>query len=146
MEPKEFDRNFSLIKWSSDPYIPCRKERRKQDITVCLLRGNVALSVKAADTALLHVGSKVRVGFNPTNNELYITQDGEATITLLSNSNRNSSLRFANVALIRYLGIADIKGTFLGKCVPTQNGCMLVFDLTKPLPPKRGKAQAPSET
>lgn len=146
MEPKEFDRNLSLIKWSSDPYIPCRKERRKQDITVCLRRGSVALSVKAADTALLHVGSKVRVGFNPTNNELYITQDGEATITLLSNGNRNSSLRFANAALIRYLGIADIKGTFLGKCVPTQNGCMLIFDLTTPLPPKRCKKQAPSET
>lgn len=146
MEPKEFDRNLSLIKWSSDPYIPCRKERRKQDITVCLRRGSVALSVKAADTALLHVGSKVRVGFNPTNNELYITQDGEATITLLSNNTRNSSLRFANVALIRYLGIADIKGTFLGKCVPTQNGCMLIFDLTTPLPPKRCKKQAPSET
>lgn len=146
MEPKEFDRNLSLIKWSSDPYIPCRKERRKQDITVCLRRGSVALSVKAADTALLHVGSKVRVGFNPTNNELYITQDGEATITLLSNNTRNSSLRFANVALIRYLGIADIVGTFLGKCVPTQNGCMLIFDLTTPLPPKRCKKQAPSET
>lgn len=145
MEPKEFDRNLSLIKWSSDPYIPCRKERRKQDITVCLLRGNVALSVKAADTALLHVGSKVRVGFNPTNNELYVTQDGEATIPL-SNGGSKACLRFANIALIRYLGIADIKGTFLGKCVPTQNSCMLVFDLTKPLPPKRGKAQAPSET
>lgn len=146
MEPKEFDRNLSLIKWSSDPYIPCREERRKQDITVCLRRGSVALSVKAADTALLHVGSKVRVGFNPTNNELYITQDGEATITLLSNGVSNACLRFSNVALIKYLGIEDIKGTFLGKCVPTQNGCMLIFDLTTPLPPKRGKAQAPSET
>ena len=146
MEPKEFDRNFSLIKWSSDPYIPCLKERRKQDITVCLRRGNVTLSVKAAEAALLHLGSKVRVGFNPTNNELYVTQDGEATIPLLSNGVSNACLRFANIALIRYLGIADIKGTFLGKCVPTQNSCMLVFDLTKPLPPKRGKAQAPSET
>lgn len=146
MEPKEFDRNLSLIKWSSDPYIPCRKERRKQDITVCLRRGNVTLSVKAAEAALLHLGSKVRVGFNPTNNELYVTQDGEATIPLLSNGVSNACLRFANIALIRYLGIADIKGTFLGKCVPTQNGCMLIFDLTKPLPEKRGKAQAPSET
>lgn len=146
MEPKEFDRNFSLIKWSSDPYIPCRKERRKQDITACFYRGTVTLSVKAAEAALLYLGSKVRVGFNPTNNELYVTQDGEATIPLLSNGTNSACLRFTNVALIRYLGIADIKGTFLGKCVPTQNGCMLVFDLTKPLPSKRGKAQAPSET
>mgnify|MGYP006896543697 FL=1 len=143
MEPKEFDRNLSLIKWSSDPYIPQKKQRIPQDITVYIKNGLFALSVKAVNEALLHVGSKVRVGFNPTNNELYITQDDEATINLFSRNYGTPALAFSNKPLARYFGIEDINGTFLGKCVPTQSGCMLIFDLTTPLLRERRKEQAP---
>lgn len=40
MEAKEFDRNFSLIKWSSDPWKQNKKQRQKRDITVYLNKGS----------------------------------------------------------------------------------------------------------
>lgn len=92
---------------------------------------------------MLHKGSKVRVGYNPTSQELYITQDGEATETLVDRNKDNGGLRFGNIGLLRYLGIDNTNGTFRGQCTTwgDTNIPLLIFDLsTQLLELKRKKA------